>query len=97
MPVCKLFQFSNHLIIAGIAVIVAYHLPDFLQGIHDNQFGVTVFPNKLFKLFIQTAANHLGTGSKVEGACPFHSKHTEHSALQTAFVIFQRKIEETVP
>lgn len=45
MLVCKLFQFSNHLIIAGIAVIVAYHLPDFLQGIHDNQFGVTVLPD----------------------------------------------------
>ena len=87
MPVCKLFQFSNHLIIAGIAVIVAYHLPDFLQGIHDNQFGVSVFPDKLFKLFIQTASNHLGTGSKVERACPLHTEHTEHPALQTAFVI----------
>ena len=94
MPVCKLFQFSNHLIVAGITVVIAYHLPDFLEGIHDNQFGVTVFPNKLFKLFIQTAADHLSIGSKVEGVCPLHTKHTEHPALQTAFVIFQSKIED---
>ena len=94
MPVCKLFQFSNHLIVAGIAVIIAYHLPDFLQGIHDNQLGVTVFPGKFFKLFIQTAADHLGTGSKVESVCPLHTEHAEHPALQTAFIIFQRKIED---
>ena len=94
MPVCKLFQLSNHLIVAGITVVIAHHLPNFLKGIHDNQFGITVFPDKLFQLFIQTAADHLGAGSKVEGACPFHTKHTEHPALQTAFVIFQSKIED---
>ncbi len=64
-----------------------------MQGIHDNQLGVTVFPDKLFQLFIQTTADHLGAGSKVEGACPLHTKHTEHPALQTAFVIFKCKVK----
>ena len=53
-----------------------------------------MFPDKLFQLLIQAAANHLGTGSKVKGACPLHAKHTEHPTLQTAFVIFQSKIED---
>lgn len=33
-------------------ITIAHCLPDFLQGIHDNQLGITVFPNKLFQLFI---------------------------------------------
>ena len=53
-----------------------------------------MFPNELFQLFIQAAADHLGIGSKVERVCPLHTKHTEHPALQTAFVIFQSKIED---
>ena len=52
MSVSKLFQLADHLIVAGIAVTIAHCLPDFLQGIHDNQLGITVFPNKLFQLFI---------------------------------------------
>ena len=30
----------------------------------------------------------------MEGACPLHSKHSEHPALQAALVIFQSKIED---
>ena len=29
----------------------------------------------------------------MEGACPLHTEHTEHPALQAALVIFQRQIE----
>ena len=92
--VSKLFQLADYLIVAGIAVTVAYRFPDFLQGIHDNQLGITVFPDKLFQLFIQATADHLSVGGEVEGACPLHPEHTEHPALQTALVIFQSQIED---
>ena len=52
-----------------------------------------MFPDELFQLFIQAAADHLGAGGKVEGACPLHSEHSEHPALQTALVILQRQVE----
>ena len=81
MSVSKLLQLADYLIVAGLAVTVAQRLPDFLQGIHNNQFGITVFPDELFQLFIQAAANHLSAGGEMEGVCPFHSKHTEHPAL----------------
>ena len=81
IPISKLLQLADHLIVAGVAVTVAHRLPDFLQGIHDNQLGITVFPNELFQLFIQATADHLSVGGKVEGACPLHSEHTEHPAL----------------
>lgn len=76
-----------------IAVTVTHRLPDFLQGIHNNKFGVTVLPDKLFQLLIQPAADHLDAGGKVEGACPLHAEHAEHPALQAALVILQRQIE----
>ncbi len=95
ISVSKLLQLADHLIVAGVAVTVAHRLPDFLQGIHDNELGITVFPDELFQLFIQAAADHLGAGSEVEGACPLHAKHTEHPALQTALVIFQRQVEDS--
>ena len=94
MPVCKLFQFSNHLIITGITVVITHHLPELLEGIHDNQFGVSVFPDNFFKLFIQTAADHLSTGSNAKGVFPLHTEHAEHPVLQMAFAIFQCKIED---
>src|SRR5699024_7400806 len=75
-------------------VTIAHRLSNLLQGIHDNQSGVTVLPDKLFQLFIQTTTNHLSIGGKVEGACPLHSEHSEHPALQTALVIFQSKIKD---
>ena len=56
MSVSKLLQLADYLIVAGVAVTVAHRFPDFLQGIHNNQLGVTVFPDKLFQLFIQAAA-----------------------------------------
>ena len=52
ISVSKLLQLADHLIVAGVAITIAHCLPDFLQGIHDNQLGITVFPNKLFQLFI---------------------------------------------
>ena len=81
ISVSKLLQLADHLIVAGVAVTVAHCLTDFLQGIHDNELGITVFPDELFQLFIQAAAEHLGAGSEVEGAYPLYAKHTEHPAL----------------
>ena len=81
ISVSKLLQLADHLIVAGVAVTVAHCLPNFLQGIHDNQLGITVFPEKLFQLFIQATADHLSVGGEVERACPLHAKHTEHTAL----------------
>ena len=52
ISVSKLLQLADYLIVAGVAVTIAHCLPDFLQSIHDNQLGFTVFPNKLFQLFI---------------------------------------------
>ena len=54
-----------------------------------------MFPNELFQLFIQAAADHFRVGGEVEGACPLHSEHSEHPALQPALVIFQSKIENS--
>ena len=81
ISVSKLLQLANHLIVAGIAVAVAHCLPDFLQGIHDNELGITVFPDELFQLFIQATADHFSVRGEVKGACPLHSKHAEHPAL----------------
>ena len=93
ISVSKLLQLADYLIVAGVAVTIAHCLPDLLQGIHDNQLGITVFPNKLFQLFIQAAADYLSVGGEVDGACPLHSEHSEHPALQPALIIFQGKIE----
>ena len=81
ISVSKFLQLADHLIVAGVAVTVTHRLPDFLQGIHDNEFDIAVFPNKLFQLFIQAAADHFSVGGEVEGACPLHAEHTEHPAL----------------
>lgn len=53
MPVGKLFQPADHIIVAGVAVPIAGHFPDLLQGVHDDQFGVAVFLDKLLQLLIQ--------------------------------------------
>ena len=90
ISVSKLLQLADHFIVAGVAVTVAYRFPDFLQGIHDNEFGIAVFPHELFQLFTQAAADHLSVGGEVEGVCPFHPEHSEHPALQPALVILQR-------
>lgn len=56
MSVSKLPQLADHLIVAGVAVTVAHRFPYFLQGIHDNELGIAVFPNELFQLFIKASA-----------------------------------------
>ena len=62
IPISKLLQLADYLIIAGVAVTIAHCLPDFLQGIYNNESGVTVFPDELFQLFIQATADHLSVG-----------------------------------
>ena len=42
----KLFQPGYYIIIVGVAVLVAARLPDFLQGVNDNEPGVLVFLDK---------------------------------------------------
>ena len=41
--VSEAFQLSHHLIIVGVAVLIPASLPDFLEGVNDNQLGVGVF------------------------------------------------------
>ena len=41
--VSEAFQLSHHLIIVGVAVFIPASLPDFLEGVNDNQLGVGVF------------------------------------------------------
>ena len=43
----KAFQLAHHLVIVGIAVLVPADLPDFLEGVNDNQLGVGVLADKL--------------------------------------------------
>ena len=41
--VSEVFQLSHYLIIVGVAVFIPASLPDFLEGVNDNQLGVGVF------------------------------------------------------
>ena len=43
----KAFQLTHHLVIVGVAVLIPTSLPDFLEGVNDNQLGVRVFPDEL--------------------------------------------------
>ena len=43
----KAFQLAHHLVIVGVAVLIPASLPDFLEGVNDNQLGVRVFPDEL--------------------------------------------------
>ena len=40
IPISKLLQLADYLIVAGVAVTVIRSLTDFLQGIHNNQLGI---------------------------------------------------------
>ena len=46
MVIREPLQVSNDFVVVGIAVVVPARLADFLQGIHDNQARVGMFPNK---------------------------------------------------
>ena len=43
----KAFQLAHHLVIVGIAVLVPADLPDFLEGVNDNQLSVGVLTDEL--------------------------------------------------
>ena len=43
----KAFQLAHHLVIVGIAVLVPADLPDFLEGVNDNQLGIWVLADEL--------------------------------------------------
>ena len=41
--ISEAFQLAHHLVIVGVAVLIPASLPDFLEGVNDNQLGVGVF------------------------------------------------------
>ena len=40
MFVRKLLELADDFIVAGIAVCLASHLPDFLHGVNDDELGI---------------------------------------------------------
>ena len=44
--ISEAFQLFHHLIIVGVAVLIPASLPDFLEGVNDNQLSVGVFLHK---------------------------------------------------
>ena len=61
----KLFHPSHYVVIVGVAVSVGADLTDLLQGINDNQSGVGMVTDKLFKLFVKPCAKLLCIYSEV--------------------------------
>ena len=52
----KLLHPAHDVIIVGIAVSIGADLTDLLQSINDNQSGVGMVSDKLFKLFVKPCA-----------------------------------------
>ena len=72
----KPFQFGDYLIVVGIAVLLCPGLPDFLQGVDDNEPGVRVFPDKTLSLLLQATTELLGSdGKKQVSGGTLYSKH----------------------
>lgn len=54
------YNFKSALtIIVGVAVSIGANLSDLLQGINNNQSGVGMVTDKLFKLFVKPCAELL--------------------------------------
>ena len=92
--ICKLFELADDLIVAGVAVRFAAHLPDFLHGVNDNEFGVRVFPHEVFQLLVQTVSDFSGSGGKMEIRGIVYAIHHKHPVLDALEVILQRKVED---
>ena len=76
MIISKPFQPPHNLIVIGIAELLTAGLPDFLEGVNDNQLCVGVFPHKLLKLFVQPSAKLFGADGKVQVLCTVRSEHS---------------------
>ena len=57
--VSKLLHPAYNVIIVGVAVSIGANLSDLLQGINNNQSGVGMVTDKLFKLFVKPCAELL--------------------------------------
>ena len=88
----KLLQSADKLVVIGVTVRLAAHLPDFLQCVNDDKAGVGMLPHKLVKLFIQAAAKLFGISGEVELVCPLHAEHSVHSLLQPLVIVLQSKV-----
>lgn len=95
ISVSKLLQLSDYLIVAGIAVAVARRFPNFLQDIHNNKFGVTVFPDELFQLFIQATAIILALVAKCRELVPSTPNIRNIRRCKRLSSILQRQVENS--
>src|SRR5699024_10245293 len=94
MLVCKLLELADNLIVAGIAVRLAAHFPDFLHGINDNELGVRMLPHEVFQLLVQTVPDFSGSGGEVQIGRVVHAVHHKHPVLDALEVILQREVED---
>ena len=90
----KAFQCAHHLVVVGIAVLVSASLPDFLEGVNDNQLGIGVFPDKHFELSLQANAELFSVDCKEQVVGAVHAEHPIQPPLQSAVVVLQRQIED---
>ena len=68
--VCKLLHPAYDIIIVGIAVSIGADLSDFLQGVDDNEPGIVMLADELFKLLIKSCAELLAYTAKCRLSVP---------------------------
>lgn len=90
----QLFQAGDHIVIAGVAVALRGHLPDFLEGIRDYQDGVGVFSQEILQLLVQVLPHLSGMGGKVQVVAAFHAEHPSHAFLEPLLVILQCQVQD---
>src|SRR5699024_8981692 len=93
VSVCKLLQFSDNLVVAGIAVRFAAGLPNFLHSVDDHEFGVRMVPHKIGKLLVQTVADFSSRRCKMEIGRIVYPIHLEHPTLDALEVIFKGEVK----
>ena len=79
--VCKLLHPAHDVIIVGIAVSIGADLADFLQGVDDNEPGIGMLPDELFKLLIKSCAELLCIYRKMQVIRSLYTEHTGHTLL----------------
>lgn len=62
----ELFQLADNFVIVRVTVGITADLSDFLQGVHDDEFGVFMLLHEQFKLFVQSIPELFCIGGEVE-------------------------------
>ena len=96
--ISKSFQALDHLVVLGIAVLLAAKFADPLQGIDDDEHRVRMSGNELLHLCLKPICHAPGICRKVQTVGTLYIKHPGQPFLESCIVIFKSQIQDrTLP